>query len=80
MRLRLLGRPERTGTTSPVPNRPQPRMRVRLRRHWRVGVLARTAWCAHCEARPRADLPGGAGRFCSIECANAEADDNWSIA
>jgi hypothetical protein len=78
MRLKLTGRPQRTQTASPAPGRVP--LRVRLRRRWRAGVLVRTAWCAHCEVRPRADVKGDAGRFCSPECAQADALDNWSIA
>jgi hypothetical protein len=44
-----------------------------------VRSLARVAWCAHCEVRPRARLEGNISRFCSVECANEEADANWSI-
>jgi len=78
MRLKSAGRSARRQMPSPVPDRVP--LRVRLSRRWRAGVLARTAWCAHCEVRPRADVKGDAGRFCSPACADAEALDNWSIA
>jgi hypothetical protein len=78
MRLKLVGRAERTQTASPAPEKV--RLRVRLRRRWRARVLAQKGWCAHCEVRPRADARGNAGRFCGPECADADALDNWSIA
>ncbi|MCZ2836653.1 hypothetical protein [Modestobacter sp. VKM Ac-2985] len=80
MRLRSIGRTERTTTTTTSPPRRRASFRMRLRRRWRAGVLVRTAWCAYCEVRPRTGLAGDAGRFCSSECAGREADDNWSIA
>ena len=78
MRLKPVGRPARTQPATPVPDRVS--LRVRVGRRLRAGRIARTAWCAHCEVRPRADLPGDAGRFCSPACAQAEGLENWSIA
>jgi hypothetical protein len=81
MRLKLACGPTRSRTAAGSPGLRQ-RVRSRLRRAtrgWRVRALARVGWCAHCEVRPRARLEGRISRFCSVECANAEADANWSI-
>jgi hypothetical protein len=78
MRLKPVGRPTRTQPTTPAPSRVS--LRGRVARRLRAGSIARTAWCAHCEVRPRADARGDAGRFCSAECARADGLDNWSIA
>jgi hypothetical protein len=80
MRLRLVGGPAGTRTRSDSPAVPDvPTRARRVKRGWRVRALARSAWCAHCEVRPRAGLEGPASRFCSTECADKEADANWSI-
>ncbi|MCZ2830420.1 hypothetical protein O2W14_16400 [Modestobacter sp. VKM Ac-2986] len=78
MRLKPLGRPARTQPATPATDRVP--LRVRVGRRLRARKLASTAWCAHCEVRPRADLEGDAGRYCSPACAQADELDNWSIA
>jgi hypothetical protein len=80
MRLRLASSPARNETASHSPAIPDVRARLsRARREWRTRAIARSAWCDHCEVRPRAGLKGVASRFCSTECSDAEAYDNWSI-
>jgi hypothetical protein len=80
MRLRSACGPARTGAAPHSPLSARARTYLRgATRGWRTRALARSAWCAHCEVRPRAGLKGAASRFCSTECSDAEAYDNWSI-
>ncbi len=80
MRLRLARGPARIRTASEFPAVPEAGAPLgRARREWRARTLARSAWCDHCEVRPRAGRTGAASRFCSTECADAEAYANWSI-
>jgi hypothetical protein len=80
MRLRLAGSAARNDTASDSPAVPEvPGPLGRAWKEWRTRTLARSAWCDHCEVRPRAGRTGAASRFCSTECADAEAYANWSI-
>ena len=80
MRLRLARGPARNETASHSPAVPEVRAPLsRARKAWPTRTLARSAWCDHCEVRPRAGRTGAASRFCSTECSDAEAYANWSI-
>jgi hypothetical protein len=80
MRLRLAGGTARNETASHSPAVPEgPALLGRARKEWRTRTLARSAWCDHCEVRPRAGRTGGASRFCSTECSDAQAYANWSV-